>query len=98
MCMLSLTEDIFNSVNDVTRIYSPDNPTCTLSLLAKVESLGKKCHIKENVIYSKVKKGFLFAFQRIFPTGTIDINGNPHNKSLFFQDLLPHDPSDPRIK
>jgi len=98
VCMLSLTEDVFNSVNDVTRFCSPDNLTCTLSRLAKVESLGEKCHIKENIIQSKLKKGFLFAFQRTFPTGTSYINGSPHNKNLFFQDLLPHDSSDPRTK
>jgi hypothetical protein len=97
-CMLSLTEDIFNSVNYVARLYSPDSPTCTLSRLAKVERLGKECHIKENVIQSKLRKDFLFAFRRTFPTGTIYINGSPHNKSLFFQDLLTHDSSDPPIK
>jgi len=48
--MLSLTEGIFNSVNDVTRLYSPESPTCTLSLLAKLERFGEKRHIKENVI------------------------------------------------
>jgi len=41
VCILSLTDDIFYSVNDVTRLYSPDSLTCTLSLLVKVESLGK---------------------------------------------------------
>ena len=41
VCMLSLTDDTFKTVNDVTRLYSPDSPTCTMSLLAKVESLGK---------------------------------------------------------